>query len=293
MALVAKRGVGAIAALEEQWQEVHEASLATLRQIVSRSQGSALEPAFLATLPSQALSGLRQAEAHAREELGATTALLLEQVATHEVLLEAMYDVHLAAMHDASRLSPQQAADRGTHRLGTSPADRCAALATALRAYEAELQLKQASVHAVRAGAPTLELQALLLSWEVRPRGEADMGVPSCPEPPSAPPSALPVSPSGCPDAHLPRSRVRVRIGLGLARPRDTDTGSVRASGAPRRRPSPRAWLNTWPPPKPPTSPPLAIQVQPMLEPLAAMRAALDSHESLVARVGVGDKCTP
>ena len=199
MALVAKGGLSAIAALEEQWQEVHEASLATLRQVVSRSQGSALEPAFLATLPSQALSGLRQAEAHAREELGATTALLLEQVATHEVLLEAMYDVHLAAMHDASRLSPQQASDRGTHRLGTSPADRCAALATALRAYEAELQLKQASVHAVRAGAPTLELQALLLSWEVRPRGEAEMGVPSCPEPPSA----LPVSPSGCPDAHL------------------------------------------------------------------------------------------
>ena len=57
--------------------------------------------------------------------------------------------------------------------------------------------------------------------------------------------------------------------------------------------PPPRAWLNTWPPPKPPTSPPLAIQVQPMLEPLAAMRAALDSHEALVARVGVGDKCTP
>ena len=197
---VAKGGLSAIAALEEQWQEVHEASLATLRQVVSRSQGSALEPPFLATLPSQALSGLRQAEAHAREELGATTALLLEQVATHEVLLEAMYDVHLAAMHDASRLSPQQASDRGTHRLGTSPADRCAALATALRAYEAELQLKQASVHAVRAGAPTLELQALLLSWEVRLRGEAELGVPSCPEPPSA----LPVSPSGCPDAHLP-----------------------------------------------------------------------------------------
>ena len=197
---VAKGGLSAIAALEEQWQEVHKASLATLRQVVSRSQGSALEPAFLATLPSQALSGLRQAEAHAREELGATTALLLEQVATHEVLLEAMYDVHLAAMHDASRLSPQQASDRGTHRLGTSPADRCAALATALRAYEAELQLKQASVHAVRAGAPTLELQALLLSWEVRPRCEAELGVPSCPEPPSA----LPVSPSGCPDAHLP-----------------------------------------------------------------------------------------
>ena len=30
-----------------------------------------------------------------------------------------------------------------------------------------------------------------------------------------------------------------------------------------------------------------------MLEPLAAMQAALDSHEALVARVGVGDKCTP
>ena len=255
MAALAKGGLSAIAALEEQWQEVHEASLATLRQVVSRSQGSALEPAFLATLPSQALSGLRQAEAHAREELGATTALLLEQVATHEVLLEAMYDVHLAAMHDASRLSPQQASDRGTHRLGTSPADRCAALATALRAYEAELQLKQASVHAVRAGAPTLELQALLLSWEVRPRGEAEMGVP------------------------MPRA---------AQRPACQPVWLSRCAS-----PTPRAWLNTWPPPKPPTSPPLAIQVQPMLEPLAAMRAALDSHEALVARVGVGDKCTP
>ena len=309
---------------------MHEASLTTLRQAVSRSHGSALEPAFLATLPSQALSGLRQvptsttsssssapapapapapelqlqlhhhhlllhlhlhllhrlhlsahvlrqAEAHAREELGATTALLLEQVAMHEVLLEAMYDVHSVAMYDVSRLSPQQvgrhqhrhvatstatapprrpprplappppprppapprrhhdhhhhrhhhrpdacghasprgpcvvmqlnsaihytpytihstlysftaiqlstachlglasrapraphcppppttctlqytayttvlwqASDRGAHGLGSSPADQCAALATALRAYEAELQLKQASVH--------------------------------------------------------------------------------------------------------------------------------------------------
>ena len=110
--LRAKGGLRANTSLEERWQAVHEASLATLRQVVARSQGSALEPAFLATLPSQALSGLRQAEAHAREELGATTALLLEQVATHEVLLEAMYDVHSVAMHDVSRLSPQQVGPR-------------------------------------------------------------------------------------------------------------------------------------------------------------------------------------
>ena len=32
---------------------------------------------------------------------------------------------------------------------------------------------KQASVHAVRAGMPTLELQALLVSWEVRPHGQS------------------------------------------------------------------------------------------------------------------------
>eukprot|EP00964_Phaeocystis_antarctica_P136468 scaffold100928_cov41-Phaeocystis_antarctica.AAC.2 len=110
--LRAKGGLRANTSLEERWQAVHEASLATLRQVVARSQGSALEPAFLATLPSQALSGLRQAEAHAREELGATTALLLEQVATHEVLLEAMYDVHSVAMHEVSRLSPQQVGAR-------------------------------------------------------------------------------------------------------------------------------------------------------------------------------------
>ena len=58
--LRAKGGLRANTSLEEQWQAVHEASLATLRQAVSRSQGPALEPAFLATLPSQALSGLRQ-----------------------------------------------------------------------------------------------------------------------------------------------------------------------------------------------------------------------------------------
>ena len=114
--LRAKGGLRANTSLEERWQAVHEASLATLRQVVARSQGSALEPAFLATLPSQALSGLRQAEAHAREELGATTALLLEQVATHEVLLEAMYDVHSVAMHEVSRLSPQQVGHDHDHQ---------------------------------------------------------------------------------------------------------------------------------------------------------------------------------
>ena len=119
--LRAKGGLRANTSLEERWQAVHEASLATLRQAVSRSQGSALEPAFLATLPSQALSGLRQAEAHAREELGATTALLLEQVATHEVLLEAMYDVHSVAMHDVSRLSPQQVGPRPRPRPPAPP----------------------------------------------------------------------------------------------------------------------------------------------------------------------------
>ena len=64
---------------------------------------------------------LRQAEAHAREELGATTALLLEQVAMHEVLLEAMYDVHIVAMYDVSRLSPQQVG-RHQHCHGTTTA---------------------------------------------------------------------------------------------------------------------------------------------------------------------------
>jgi hypothetical protein len=190
MALRAVGGLRANTSLEEQWQEVHAESLATLRQVVSRSQGSALEPAFLGTLPPQALSGLRQAEAHAREELGATSALLLEQVATHEVLLEAMYDVHTAAMNDVARLSPKQASDRGTHGLGTSPADRCAALATALRAYEAELQLKQASVHAVRAGMPTLELQALLVSWEAQQQGQSAHG---------QRPSSAPAPPQGAP----------------------------------------------------------------------------------------------
>ena len=165
------KGGRANTSLEEQWQAVHEASLATLRQAVSRSHGSALEPAFLATLPSQALSGLqqaptsttsssssapapapdlqlqfhhhhlllhlhlhllhrlhlsahvlRQAEAHAREELGATTALLLEQVAMHEVLLEAMYDVHIVAMYDVSRLSPQQVGRHQHRHVATSTA---------------------------------------------------------------------------------------------------------------------------------------------------------------------------
>ena len=115
------------------------------------------------------MDAVKKAEAHAREELGAKTALLREQVAAHEVLIEAMYDVMRQERADVSRLSPQQASDRGAHRLGCSPADRCAALATALRAYEAELQLKQVSVRAVRVGMPTIELQALLVSWEVQP----------------------------------------------------------------------------------------------------------------------------
>ena len=67
--------------LEASWQAVHAESLATLRQ-VSRSQGPSLEPAFLATLPSQALDGLREAEACAQEELGATIAVCVAAILT-------------------------------------------------------------------------------------------------------------------------------------------------------------------------------------------------------------------
>ena len=154
--------------LEASWQAVHAESLATLRQ-VSRSQGPSLEPAFLATLPSQALDGLREAEACAQEELGATIALLRELVTAHEVLLEEMYEVERHERSDVAQLSPEQAAHRGEHGLGCSPADRVSALATSLHAYEAELQIKQAAASSVRAGMPAPELQALVIAWEAQP----------------------------------------------------------------------------------------------------------------------------
>jgi len=154
--------------LEASWQAVHAESLATLRQ-VSRSQGPSLEAAFLATLPAQVLEGLREAVALESEGLGAAIALLRELVTAHEVLLEEMYDISRQERADVAKLSPERAADRGEHGLSCSPADRISALSTALRAYEAELQVKQDAANAVRVGMPAPEMQALLISWEAQP----------------------------------------------------------------------------------------------------------------------------
>lgn len=164
------------AALEDSWRVLHAESLATLRTVVSqpssRAYGgaSSLEPAFLATLPAAALEGLREAEALAREEHGTTVVQLHEQVAAHEALLEEMYAVMRQARAEAAMLSPESAADRGEHGLGLSPADGCAALATVLRAYEAELQMKQTIARRVGGGGvPAAELQTLLVAWELQP----------------------------------------------------------------------------------------------------------------------------
>ena len=162
------------AALEDRWRALHAESLATLRKAISqpssRSHGASLEPAFLATLPAAALEGLREAEALAREEHGAAIMQLHEQVTAHEALLEEMYAVLRQARVEVAMLSPESATNRGEHGLGLSPADRCAALATALRAYEADLQMKQAAAKSVGGGcAPSAELQALLVAWELQP----------------------------------------------------------------------------------------------------------------------------
>ena len=109
------------------------------------------------------------AQACAQEELGATIALLRELVTAHEVLLEEMYEVERHERSDVAQLSPEQAAHRGEHGLGCSPADRVSALATSLHAYEAELQIKQAAANSVRAGMPAPELQALVIAWEAQP----------------------------------------------------------------------------------------------------------------------------
>ena len=161
-------------ALEERWRVIHRESLATLRQVCAQSDaGSVLEPGFLAELPSIALQGLREAEAWAREEHGASVARLREQVCAHEVLLEDMYAALRQARADVAALGQAAAADRGEHGLGCSPADRCSALATTLRAYEAELQLKQTSTRSLRLGMPAAELQALLVAWELQPQLES------------------------------------------------------------------------------------------------------------------------
>ena len=164
------------AALEDRWRALHAESLATLRQVVSQPSsrshggGASLESAFLAALPAVALDGLREAEALAREEHGATVVQLYELVAAHEALLEEMYAVLREARAGVAMLSPESAADRGVHGLGLSPADRCAALATVLRAYEADLQMKQAAARRVGdGGAPAAEMQALLVAWELQP----------------------------------------------------------------------------------------------------------------------------
>ena len=101
------------AALEDRWRALHAESLATLRKVVSQPPsrshggGAALEPAFLAALPAAALDGLREAEALAREEHGATVVQLHELVAAHEALLEEMYAVLRQARAKVAMLSPE------------------------------------------------------------------------------------------------------------------------------------------------------------------------------------------
>jgi hypothetical protein len=98
---------------------------------------------------------------------------LRSQLDELDAVLDEMHAAVEAARAAAQRLPLADAADRGPHGLSLSPADRCAALAAPLRAYEAELALKRAICNALCSRKqPRLsaeEAHALLLAWESQP----------------------------------------------------------------------------------------------------------------------------
>ena len=112
----------------------------------------------------------RQSARHA----AASAAVPEEQLRSQlNAVLNEMHAAVEAARAAAQRLPLADAADRGPHGLTLSPADRCAALAAPLRAYEAELALKRAICNALCSRKqPRLsadEAHALLLAWESQP----------------------------------------------------------------------------------------------------------------------------
>ena len=155
--------------LEQQWQTLHAASIRSLR----RHAATAPDPVTTA-LPGVSpglLAGLSHAEAREATQRGAHFPELLRLVDEHAEVLGRMHAAVFEARVAMGTLPLEEAADRGPHGLRLSPADRCAAMAAPLRAYEAELQMKQACLHALRPGAQVSAQQAqtLVVAWESQP----------------------------------------------------------------------------------------------------------------------------
>jgi hypothetical protein len=169
--------------LERRWQDAHAVATAAARALAaslaaSPHDGSSAAVDAAARLPPGTLDAAALAAAIGRRRHAAASAAVPEeqlrsQLDELDAVLDEMHAAVEAARAAAQRLPLADAADRGPHGLSLSPADRCAALAAPLRAYEAELALKRAICNALCSRKqPRLsaeEAHALLLAWESQP----------------------------------------------------------------------------------------------------------------------------
>ena len=168
----------AVRAEERRWQALHASSIALLHAHAATAQRRVSATA-VPGVAAELLAGVADAETREAAERGATTPALLELLDEHEDALQRMYSAVAQARALVRSLPPEEAADRGAHGLSASPADLCASLAAPLRAYESELQLKQACLHELQ---PTARLssqqaQTLLIAWEGQPLLERAEGM--------------------------------------------------------------------------------------------------------------------
>ena len=166
--------------LERRWQDAHAVATAAARALAaslaaSPHDGSSAAVDAAARLPPGTLDAAALAAAIGRRRHAAASAAVPEEQLRSQLnaVLNEMHAAVEAARAAAQRLPLADAADRGPHGLSLSPADRCAALAAPLRAYEAELALKRAICNALCSRKqPRLsaeEAHALLLAWESQP----------------------------------------------------------------------------------------------------------------------------
>ena len=195
----------AMALAQSRWRELHLEAVAALRAYVASvsTPMDATEAAAALNLPltPETASAISEAQSRINGQRGSALPKLLTLVHEHEQVLEDMYTIVRGARLQVCDLSPHQvtggylnqpvhqtsllptrlassqlnpllgmgfwqAADRGENGLCCSAADMCAILSAQLRAYEAELQLKQTVSSTLHSDLPADTLQTLLIAWE-------------------------------------------------------------------------------------------------------------------------------
>ena len=161
------------AAAQSYWGETHEEAVCHLRCFVAELSSPLTPPTAEDLLgvgvAPEMLRNITGAMARRGAQAGASLPELETCVLKHAGLLDQMYQLVRCARTAASDLAPEVAADRGPCGQRRSPADRCATLAAPLRAYEVELQFKQAALATLRERPSMAEVQTLLIAWEAQP----------------------------------------------------------------------------------------------------------------------------